>query len=153
MNSMSSFPRAGDKRNFGYSAAHEADPLPLLPSGPGGVRGESLHRARSSTDRRSASQFFLRCDRFAESSIPVCTAKEDGLFGNSRVSRRVMRDQRLRIARRRSSLASPWPRILSLSELSGTSCFFFPRRVMKARIRSSRILAAIPLRFTEGKRA
>src|SRR5580704_6447089 len=36
--------------NFGYSAAHEADPLPLLPSGPGGVHGESLHRARSSTD-------------------------------------------------------------------------------------------------------
>src|ERR1700735_5629239 len=41
-----------DERNFGYSAAHETDPLPLLPSGPGGVRGESLHRARSSTHRR-----------------------------------------------------------------------------------------------------
>src|SRR6266852_1571999 len=44
---------AGDERNFGYSAAHEAGPLPLLPSGPGGVHGESLHRARSSTHRRS----------------------------------------------------------------------------------------------------
>src|ERR1700722_20126951 len=42
-----------DERNFGYSAAHETDPLPLLPSGPGGVRGESLHRARSPTDRLS----------------------------------------------------------------------------------------------------
>src|SRR5580658_5748620 len=43
-----------DERNFGYSAAHETDPLPLLPSGPGGVRGESLHRARSPTHRQSA---------------------------------------------------------------------------------------------------
>src|SRR5690348_17398886 len=46
-----SAPRAG--RNFGYSAAHEADPLPLLPSGPGGVRGESSHKARSSADWRT----------------------------------------------------------------------------------------------------
>jgi hypothetical protein len=37
------------KRNFGDSAAHLVDPVPLLPSGPGGVRGTSLHRARSST--------------------------------------------------------------------------------------------------------
>ena len=37
----------------------KTDPLPLLPSGPGGVRGESLHRARSSTDRQSAQQNFL----------------------------------------------------------------------------------------------
>src|SRR5215470_8442546 len=36
-------------RNFGWSGAHEAIPVPLLPSGPGGVRGTSLHRARSST--------------------------------------------------------------------------------------------------------
>ena len=42
-----------DERNFGSSAAHEVFPLPLLPSGPGGVRGASLHRARSSTHRRS----------------------------------------------------------------------------------------------------
>jgi hypothetical protein len=41
-----------DERNFGYSAAHEAVPLPLLPSGPGGVHGESLHKARSSTHRQ-----------------------------------------------------------------------------------------------------
>src|SRR3984957_14363247 len=45
-----------DQRNFGYSAAHETDPLPLLPSGPGGVCGESLHRARSSTLRPSESR-------------------------------------------------------------------------------------------------
>jgi hypothetical protein len=42
-----------DERNFGYSAAHEAIPVPLLPSGPGGVRGTSSHRARSSTHRQS----------------------------------------------------------------------------------------------------
>src|SRR5580658_8845307 len=41
-----------DERNFGYSAAHEEVPLPLLPSGPGGVHGDSLHRARSSTHRQ-----------------------------------------------------------------------------------------------------
>src|SRR5205807_4108055 len=41
------------ERNFGSSAAPEAIPVPLLPSGPGGVRGTSLHRARSSTLRRS----------------------------------------------------------------------------------------------------
>src|SRR5579863_10358890 len=44
---------AADERNFGYSAAHEAIPVPLLPSGPGGVRGTSSHRARSSTHRQS----------------------------------------------------------------------------------------------------
>ena len=48
--------RPFDERNFGYSAAHETDPLPLLPSGPGGVCGESLHRARSSTLRQSATR-------------------------------------------------------------------------------------------------
>ena len=42
-----------DERNFGYSAAHEVIPVPLLPSGPGGVRGTSSHRARSSTHRQS----------------------------------------------------------------------------------------------------
>src|SRR5437870_4627342 len=41
------------ERNFGSSAAPEVNPVPLLPSGPGGVRGTSLHRARSSTLRRS----------------------------------------------------------------------------------------------------
>src|SRR5579859_94081 len=40
-------------RNFGVSAAHSAYPVPLLPSGPGGVRGTSLHEARSSTIRHS----------------------------------------------------------------------------------------------------
>ena len=55
-----------DKRNFGYSAAHEADPLPLLPSGPGGVHGESLHRARSSTDRQSPQKNFLRAKLLRE---------------------------------------------------------------------------------------
>src|SRR5208283_2727788 len=40
-------------RNFGTSAAHLVYPVPLLPSGPGGVRGTSLHRARSSTVRQS----------------------------------------------------------------------------------------------------
>src|SRR5882762_5471628 len=44
---------AVSERNFGWSAAPEAFPVPLLPSGPGGVRGTSLHRARSSTLRRS----------------------------------------------------------------------------------------------------
>src|SRR5579875_3047741 len=52
-----------DERNFGYSAAHEADPLPLLPSGPGGVHGTSLHRARSSTDRQFM-PVFLRHNRY-----------------------------------------------------------------------------------------
>jgi len=42
-------------RNFGWSAAPEAIPIPLLPSGPGGVRGTSLHRARSSTLRQPRS--------------------------------------------------------------------------------------------------
>ena len=42
------------KRQFGYSAAHKVIPVPLLPSGPGGVRGAWLHRARSSTHRRFA---------------------------------------------------------------------------------------------------
>jgi len=42
-------------RNFGWSAAPEAIPIPLLPSGPGGVRGTSLHRARSSTLRQARS--------------------------------------------------------------------------------------------------
>jgi hypothetical protein len=42
-----------DSRNFGVSAAHLVDPVPLLPSGPGGVRGTSLHGARSSTSRQS----------------------------------------------------------------------------------------------------
>ena len=37
------------QRNFGVSAAHSVFPVPLLPSGPGGVRGTSLHEARSST--------------------------------------------------------------------------------------------------------
>src|SRR5256884_6598596 len=41
------------ERNFGSSAAPEVNPVPLLPSGPGGVRGTSLHRARSTTLRRS----------------------------------------------------------------------------------------------------
>ena len=45
-------PIKNDERNFGYSAAHDVIPVPLLPSGPGGVRGASLHRARSSTHRR-----------------------------------------------------------------------------------------------------
>src|ERR1700680_3540547 len=58
-------------RNFGSSAAHETDPLPLLPSGPGGVRGESLHRARSSTHRQGIR--IIACKR--ESSIPLCAAK------------------------------------------------------------------------------
>ncbi len=44
---------ANDERNFGWSAAPEPFPLPLLPSGPGGVCGDSLHRARSSTHRQS----------------------------------------------------------------------------------------------------
>src|SRR5258708_2600767 len=44
---------AVSERNFGWSAAPEAIPVPLLPSGPGGVRGTSLHRARSSTLRHS----------------------------------------------------------------------------------------------------
>jgi hypothetical protein len=48
--------RTADERNFGYSAAHEAIPVPLLPSGPGGVRGTSSHRARSSTHRQSRRQ-------------------------------------------------------------------------------------------------
>src|ERR1039458_7599147 len=47
------FKHAADERNFGYSAAHEAIPVPLLPSGPGGVRGTSSHRARSSTHQQS----------------------------------------------------------------------------------------------------
>jgi len=42
---------ARTSRNFGVPAAHLAYPVPLLPSGPGGVRGTSLHRARSSTER------------------------------------------------------------------------------------------------------
>src|SRR5271166_1661970 len=54
-NSMA--PRTADERNFGYSAAHEVIPVPLLPSGPGGVRGTSSHRARSSTHRQSRYQF------------------------------------------------------------------------------------------------
>src|SRR5947207_13528454 len=41
------------ERNFGRSAAPEVIPVPLLPSGPGGVRGTSLHRARSYTLRHS----------------------------------------------------------------------------------------------------
>jgi hypothetical protein len=40
---------AGGERNFGWSAAPKAFPVPLLPSGPGGVRGTLSHRARSST--------------------------------------------------------------------------------------------------------
>ena len=44
--------RAGGERNFGWSAAHKAIPVPLLPSGPGGVRGTLSHRARSSTLRQ-----------------------------------------------------------------------------------------------------
>src|SRR6266480_4061223 len=43
--------KLSDERNFGWSAAPEVIPVPLLPSGPGGVRGTSLHRARSSTLR------------------------------------------------------------------------------------------------------
>ncbi len=58
-----------NERNFGYSAAHEAVPLPLLPSGPGGVRGESLHKARSSTHRQEF------CTRSAQSSIAIQWAK------------------------------------------------------------------------------
>ena len=49
---MQTSQRVSDERNFGYSAAHEAIPVPLLPSGPGGVRGTSSHRARSSTHRQ-----------------------------------------------------------------------------------------------------
>ena len=45
--------KLSDERNFGWSAAPEVIPVPLLPSGPGGVRGTSLHRARSSTLRRT----------------------------------------------------------------------------------------------------
>ena len=48
---------SADERNFGYSAAHEAIPVPLLPSGPGGVRGTSSHRARSSTHPQSRKKF------------------------------------------------------------------------------------------------
>src|SRR5207302_4535659 len=58
----------GDERNFGYSAAHEAVPLPLLPSGPGGVHGESLHKARSSTHRQEL-------EPSAQSSIAMGWAK------------------------------------------------------------------------------
>jgi hypothetical protein len=43
---------AGGERNFGWSAAPKAIPVPLLPSGPGGVRGTLSHRARSSTLRQ-----------------------------------------------------------------------------------------------------
>src|SRR5215469_41342 len=43
-----------NSRNFGVSAAHLVDPVPLLPSGPGGVRGTSLHEARSSTSWQSS---------------------------------------------------------------------------------------------------
>src|ERR1700732_4805876 len=67
-----------DERNFGYSAAHEADPLPLLPSGPGGVRGESLHRARSSTDRQSPQRIFLLQNRWAKSSTALRAIKANG---------------------------------------------------------------------------
>src|SRR5437870_13243965 len=41
------------ERNFGSSAAPEVNPVPLLPPGPGGVRGASLHRARAASRRRS----------------------------------------------------------------------------------------------------
>src|SRR5258708_36977498 len=46
-------------RNFGFSEAHSAYPVPLLPSGPGGVRGTSLREARSSTIRQSSSSRLL----------------------------------------------------------------------------------------------
>src|SRR5258708_4514106 len=64
--------RAADERNFGYSAAHEVIPVPLLPSGPGGVRGTSSHRARSSTHRQS--RFSKNSDR--EESLAQSTALE-----------------------------------------------------------------------------
>ena len=67
-----------DERNFGYSAAHEAVPLPLLPSGPGGVCGESSHRARSSADCRASLLRDLRAAFFArlrESNTPFYAAK------------------------------------------------------------------------------
>jgi len=62
----------GDERNFGYSAAHEAVPLPLLPSGPGGVHGESLHKARSSTHRQEF-------EPSAQSSIAMGWAKGEAV--------------------------------------------------------------------------
>jgi hypothetical protein len=70
-------------RNFGYSAAHEADPLPLLPSGPGGVCGESLHRARSSADG-GARQIFICHGRFASLAQRCAGRKRGGLRGKIR---------------------------------------------------------------------
>jgi hypothetical protein len=46
-------PLAAMRGTSGTPRHTKTDPLPLLPSGPGGVRGESLHRARSSTHRQS----------------------------------------------------------------------------------------------------
>src|ERR1035437_1536256 len=39
----------GDMPDPGWSAAHDANPLPLLPSGPGGVCGRALHEVRGLT--------------------------------------------------------------------------------------------------------
>src|SRR5580704_18196151 len=77
-----------DERNFGYSAAHETDPLPLLPSGPGGVRGESLHRARSSTDRQSRKKSHLK-DCFAKSSIGISHVKAHARGWNQGIEKAV----------------------------------------------------------------
>ena len=65
---------SGDERNFGSSAAHETGPLPLLPSGPGGVHGESLHRARSSTHRQ-AREIFSRLPASRSLAQRVCLRK------------------------------------------------------------------------------
>ena len=53
---------AGGERNFGWSAAPKAFPVPLLPSGSGGVRGTLSHRARSLAHGRGAAN---RETRFA----------------------------------------------------------------------------------------
>ena len=71
---------AVSERNFGWSAAPEVIPVPLLPSGPGGVRGTSLHRARSSTLRHSRT-----FPASAEKSLAQSVAEEmrgQHLFGN-----------------------------------------------------------------------
>src|SRR5579863_2457781 len=67
---LRSLSHQGVGRNFGYSAAHKADPLPLLPSGPGGVHGTSLHRARSSIDSSHAQENF-RARLLRESSTAL----------------------------------------------------------------------------------
>src|SRR6266478_7523360 len=71
----------------GETAAPEAFPVPLLPSGPGGVRGTSLHRARSSTLRHSRTTRGCQCEfsiqNLALPSAPVATGNYDFGFAGA----------------------------------------------------------------------